>query len=170
MGDSLSNSPTGATVGGWWWVIHLVHNNLYQRQIAFSFLNNSQMFTRIMNNGTWNSWTLVNGEQYLTSEAVIGKWVDDKPLYRKTIDTGALPNNSYIVVAHNIANIERIVKIQGHAYRSTDLTSVALPHASTGINSISCNANGTNISITTYSDRTDFTSSYVTLEYTKTTD
>lgn len=57
MGDSLSHSPTGSTVGGWWWVIHLAHNELYQRQIAFSFLENLAIYTRIMNNGTWNSWT-----------------------------------------------------------------------------------------------------------------
>ena len=57
MGDSLSHSPTGTTVGGWWWVLHIAHNNLYQRQIAFSFLENANIYTRIMNNGTWNSWT-----------------------------------------------------------------------------------------------------------------
>ena len=57
MGDSLSHSPTGSTVGGWWWVIHIAHNELYQRQIAFSFLENLAIYTRIMNNGTWNSWT-----------------------------------------------------------------------------------------------------------------
>lgn len=60
MGNGLNNSPSGTTVAGWWWVIHIVHNNLYQRQIAFSFLNNSEIFTRIMNNGTWNSWTSAN--------------------------------------------------------------------------------------------------------------
>ena len=62
MGSDMSNSPNGSTVAGWWWVIHLAHNNLYQRQIAYSFLNNSQIFTRIMNNGTWNSWECVGGQ------------------------------------------------------------------------------------------------------------
>ena len=59
MGNGLTNSPAGTTVDGWWWVIHLVHNDEYQRQIAFSFLNNGEIYTRIQNNGTWNSWTLV---------------------------------------------------------------------------------------------------------------
>ena len=61
MGNGLSNSPAGTTVDNWWWIIHLVHNDKYQRQIAFSFLNNSEIFTRIQNNGTWNSWTKVSG-------------------------------------------------------------------------------------------------------------
>lgn len=60
MGNGLNNSPSGTTVAGWWWVVHIAHNNLYQRQIAYSFLNNNQVFTRIMNNGTWNSWTSAN--------------------------------------------------------------------------------------------------------------
>ena len=59
MGDSLANSPSGSTVGGWWWVINLVHNENYQRQIAFSFLNNDGIYTRMKNNGSWNSWTQV---------------------------------------------------------------------------------------------------------------
>ena len=62
MGNGLSHSPSGTTVDNWWWVIHLVHNDLYQRQIAFSFLNNSQIFTRIMNNGTWNNWTSLTSQ------------------------------------------------------------------------------------------------------------
>lgn len=85
MGADMSNSPNGSTVAGWWWVIHLAHNNLYQRQIAFSFLNNSQMFTRIMNNGTWNSWTLINQAMVTTdaSEVATGRKIDDADEYVK---------------------------------------------------------------------------------------
>ena len=57
MGNGLSNSPSGATVDNWWWVVHLVHNENYQRQIAYSFLDNGETYTRIKNNGTWNAWT-----------------------------------------------------------------------------------------------------------------
>lgn len=59
MGSDMSNSPSGDTVANWWWVIHLAHNENYQRQIAFSFLNNNGIYTRIMNNGTWGNWTQV---------------------------------------------------------------------------------------------------------------
>lgn len=86
MGADMSNSPPGTTVANWWWVIHLAHNEKYQRQIAFSFLNNGDMYTRIMNNGAWNNWTTV-GEVHSTSEARIGTWIDNKPLYRKTLTT-----------------------------------------------------------------------------------
>lgn len=59
MGQNLSNSPSGTTASGWWWVLHIVHNSNYQRQIAFSFVENSGIYTRIKNNGTWNNWTQV---------------------------------------------------------------------------------------------------------------
>ena len=60
MGENLSHSPDGDTVSGWWWVIHIVHDDDYQRQIAYSLLNNDEIYTRIMNNGTWNNWTSAN--------------------------------------------------------------------------------------------------------------
>lgn len=60
MGENLDNSPAGSTVANWWWVEHLVHDDLYQRQIAYSLLDNSEVYTRIMNNGTWNNWSMLN--------------------------------------------------------------------------------------------------------------
>lgn len=59
MGSNMSNSPSGDTVAGWWIVLHMAHNDNYQRQVAFSFLNNNGIYTRLKNNGSWNSWTQV---------------------------------------------------------------------------------------------------------------
>lgn len=59
MGSDMSNSPSGDTVANWWIVLHMAHNDLYQRQVAFSFLNNNGIYTRLKNNGTWGSWTQV---------------------------------------------------------------------------------------------------------------
>ena len=59
MGSGMSHSPSGDSVNGWWIVLHMAHNDKYQRQVAFSFLNNNGIYTRLKNNGTWNSWTQV---------------------------------------------------------------------------------------------------------------
>ena len=59
MGSDMSNSPSGDTVANWWIVLHMAHNDLYQRQVAFSFLNNNGIYTRLKNNGTWGAWTQV---------------------------------------------------------------------------------------------------------------
>lgn len=111
MGNGLSNSPAGATVSGWWWVIHIAHNNLYQRQIAFSFLNNAQIFTRIQNNGTWNSWTVVS-QNYSNSEQVIGTWTNGKPLYSKTftktVNTSPNTYTALLTLSTNVPNYDEI--------------------------------------------------------------
>lgn len=116
MGSDMSNSPSGATVSNWWWVIHLAHNNLYQRQIAFSFLNNSQMFTRIMNNGTWNNWTLVNQPMVTAdSNAVLsGRYVDGKPEYVKRITTSIASNTSKLVDTGLTAGTHEITDYKGY--------------------------------------------------------
>ena len=59
MGSGMSHSPSGDSVNGWWIVLHMAHNDLYQRQVAFSFLNNNGIYTRLKNNGNWSAWTQV---------------------------------------------------------------------------------------------------------------
>lgn len=106
--------------------------------------------------------------EYSTKEQVIGTWLG-KPLYRKVVNTGALLDNQVKEVEHNITNIDKIIKLYGYAYDG--VTFHPLPY--THINSPSCEglyATKEQISITTGIDRTRFVESYVTLEYTKTTD
>ena len=90
MGNGLTHSPSGATVAGWWWVIHLVHNASYQRQIAYSFLNNNQIFTRIQNNGTWNSWNLIGSGATKTD-----LWVNSNPNTALASTNITLPTDDY---------------------------------------------------------------------------
>ena len=91
MGSDMSNSPSGATVAGWWIVIHMAHNDNYQRQIAFSFLNNENIYTRIKNNGTWSSWTLLNGTSAKTTDAN-GWGKIDHPTYTEYFKKGNWTN------------------------------------------------------------------------------
>lgn len=112
-----------------------------------------------------------NKQIYSTNEQRIGTWIDGKPLYRKVINFGALPNTTSKSVAHGISNIDYIVDIRSTA---------ALPGGDTmkldvsdkdGLKfSVHISANNTNITVLTGSDRSVFTRCYVTLEYTKTTD
>lgn len=57
-GNSMSNSPTGDTVSpGWWYVIQIVHDSTYKRQIAFSYRRgNLSIYNRGKEAGTWGSW------------------------------------------------------------------------------------------------------------------
>lgn len=105
---------------------------------------------------------------YTLIEQKIGKWINGKPLYRKTIDYGALPDTTSKDVLHNIDNLDIVVNVKGIGIRSSDKTSLPLPYASSNL-SIELYINSKNISITTLSNRSAF-NGYITLEYTKTTD
>ena len=50
----------------------------------------------------------INMDIYTTTETRIGTWIDGKPLYRKTINFGNLPNNDTKYVAHNVSNISKV--------------------------------------------------------------
>lgn len=44
--------------------------------------------------------------EYSTKEKIVGKWIDGKPIYRKTIFVSSLPNNADPKeYSHNITNM-----------------------------------------------------------------
>jgi len=113
-----------------------------------------------------------NGLVYSTKEQVVGKWIDGKPIYQKTVDYGALPNATSKAIAHGIANIDILVNIFGVAIETTLKETRPIPSDNTtnvGFG-ISIDADRTGISIGSGTvDRSGY-HGYVTLQYTKTTD
>lgn len=108
-----------------------------------------------------------NIEKYSTKEIKIGTWIDGKPLYRKVVDIGTLPNATTKHVAHNISNIGSVVTLRGIV---TDYRFFPVPFAATsGAYTISIFADTTNIEVMAGNDRSNMTG-FVIIEYTKTTD
>lgn len=106
---------------------------------------------------------------YSTSEINTGaKWVDGTAIYKKTFNTGALPNTTTKNVAHNISNLDSVIKIEGWAYSSSAGFHFPLPYVSSGqVNEcIGVYVDNSNIVIKAGVDRTAF-ASYITLYYTK---
>lgn len=109
----------------------------------------------------------------LGKEKIVGIWIDGKPIYRKVINTGVLPNKTSKTVNHNIDNIDFITNYYGMAYRAADDTFIRLPFVQSeqSLNfQVAMFIDKTIISLVTASDRSGFTVSYVIMEYTKTTD
>lgn len=106
---------------------------------------------------------------YSEEEREVGVWKDGKPLYQKTIDFGALPNNTSKSVASGLTGVS-VKSIFGTAMASNGFT-VTLPHAElsgTGSIDVSYLADN-NVRISTDYDYSAY-SSCITLQYTKTTD
>ena len=112
---------------------------------------------------TTDSTTSIGVEtDYSTTEKIIGTWVNGKPIYQKTINFGALPNNTTKSVAHGISNFGTLIQLWGNA--SVNGYQHNIPYMEPFV-SISINA--TNVYALT---KTNLSSSsvYITLQYTKT--
>jgi len=111
----------------------------------------------------WSTFT------YSTSEQRVGTWINGKPVYKKTVSTGAMPNNTRKQVAHGISNLGFIISMSGAAYGNS--TYLPIPYAdTTSANSLGIYASSTDLIIFTGQNMSYLTTSYITLYYTKTTD
>jgi len=106
---------------------------------------------------------------YSTTEQVVGTWINNKPVYRKVVELGALPDNSQKTVPHNIANLGTVVSLRG---MTTGDNKFPIPESRTSLYldyQVGLWCNSTNIVVETGNDRTS-TSAFAVIEYTKTTD
>lgn len=107
--------------------------------------------------------------EWSTEEKLVGYWIDGKAVYEKTVSCGALPNVTMKSIAHGITNLDRVISMGGTALNPTGNTHLPLPFASNTESVVYLAVVGNNVQITTLNDRSGFTTSYVTLRYTKTT-
>ena len=114
----------------------------------------------------------ISDMDYSTSEQDTGcKWIDGKKIYKKTIDFGALPNASIKNIDHGVANIARVVKIDGIiSFGSNTWSNIPLVYQ--GVDSIynaEFQVTTTQVHCATSKDRSNL-SAIITFYYTKTTD
>lgn len=113
----------------------------------------------------------LNFGNYSTSEVDTGfTWVDGKNIYKKTVNFGAMPNATVKSVNHSISNLDRVLKVEGYAYDPSGTgTMVPLPMPSTHPDyDIQIDVKATVIEIASNANRSNYSESYVTLYYTKT--
>lgn len=141
-----------------------------------STINDSDLIPIVQNDETKNiaKQDLV-ADKYSTNEIIIGRWIDNKPIYRKVINFGSLPDTTSKSVAHNIANIDFIVNVWGMAKRANAVNDVNFfpineSRPLNNIDAIGLFATDTAVIIQTGADRSNISITYVIIEYTKTTD
>lgn len=107
--------------------------------------------------------------EYSTSEKRIGKWVDGKPIYRKTINVGTVPSNG-AVISHNINNLSRVIKLYGSGIDASSGEWMQFP-TSTNIRSyLAASADTTKIYFSLGTSDFGWNNVFAIIEYTKTTD
>lgn len=95
-------------------------------------------------------------------------WIDGKPIYKKTVNFGSLPNNTSKSVAHGITGLDYIIEVTATSQHGSDGSVLVLPYVNPASTDAGIYANTTDIVVITGGNRTAFTKTYVTLLYTKT--
>lgn len=107
--------------------------------------------------------------EYSTSEHIVGTWIDGSPVYEKVVELGAFPDNNTKNVPHGIVNLGLIVSASVLANDPNEAT-ISIPYTVVDGNFLrfqtGFSIDGTNISITTGSNRTGYTGIAI-LRYTK---
>ena len=112
---------------------------------------------------------------YSTEEKIIGTWLDGKPIYQKTIDIGPLLNNAVKTYTHGIENCDLCLSVRGVAIQATDRRCLCIPFgggpaAASTVYAVVPDFTKTEVSVSVGIDRRGFTNTFMTLQYTKTTD
>lgn len=163
-GKVHAESDGTGSVNGWDTII-LVGETMSE-PTTVEFVDTANIVDKAVTAGKIDLSTLSGN--YSTSEVDTGyTWVDGSPIYKKTVNTGSLPDTNYKDIAHGITGLGHIIKLEGYAASST--AQIPLPYSSNDVYPVDVSVQlPNNIRIYTYSDRTNFTSSYITLYYTKT--
>lgn len=138
------------------------------------YLNDSSVSLNSKENGFYFQEEVPTGRQFIplfsTSKS---QNVQYRPVYRTVVDFGSLPNTAAKSVAHGLTTTQNysLVNIYGAATdpaAATMTSGIALPFSSPVLaNNIALEMNATNIIITTGSNRTAYTRTFVVLEYIK---
>lgn len=117
---------------------------------------------------------ITDPNSYSTSEVKTNKtWIDGKPIYRKTINFGALPNATTKSVAHGISNLDEVILLNAIAKSGNSYKTIPDVISTNDVQymgqQIKISISSGNVVIYTETNQSSY-STYVTIEYTKTTD
>ena len=163
----LQGNGTWASVGT---------NNISNSAVTTAKINDGSVTTAKINDNAITAakidFSTLSGNYSTTEQNTGYTWIDGSPIYKKTVNFGALPNNTTKTVSYNISGLNRVIKIEGWAYRSSDGKSIPIPFSgivdgSTGY-SIDTSVVSGDIRLVSQKDFSNFTESYITLYYTKT--
>lgn len=136
-------------------------------------INNIALSLNTKDSALYDVSEFVNGQVFFSNPALDSSTAvapTQRQVFRKVINFGALPNTGTTSVAHNIPfNVGfTTTRIYGSASDVAGLNYLPLPYASSTLaNNISLDVTGTNVTIVTGSNRSNFTVTYVILEYIK---
>lgn len=146
------------------------------KELLIQMYQNIGLIAQVVNHkdsAYYTTQEFVNGQSFFPNPALnsnSGTTPTYRQVYRLLINFGALPNTGAKAVAHNLTLTAgySFTRIYGTASDPVNNFYLPLPFASpTLANNIELSVTGTNVIVTTGSNRTNFTTTYIILEYLK---
>ena len=133
-------------------------------------INSISIAVNLKDTGYYITDETANGQLYFPDPALdstTAKLPTFRNVFRKVIDFGALLNNAAKPIAHGITITPDISFTRIYATATDPSTSfIPIPYASsTAADIVELSVNATHVTITTGSDRTGYTTTYVVLEW-----
>jgi hypothetical protein len=134
-------------------------------------IGNIAVVLNTKDSGLYQLSEFVNGQIWFSNPALNSSTqqsAQTRQDLRKAFIFGPLPNTGVLVIPHGIkcTPMTTFTRIYGTASDTTGLNYISLPYPSvTAGSNIELSVNGTNITITTGSNRSNFNICYVVLEY-----
>lgn len=132
-------------------------------------MNNTASVVNLKESGIYDKVEYVCGKTYFpTADSTSGRGLTMRPVYRKVIDFGTLPNTATTNVAHGITINTgfTITELYGAATDPVGKNYIQLPYSSPTPNqNISLSMDGTNVIVTTGIDMTAYTTCRIVIEF-----
>ena len=112
-------------------------------------------------------------EKYLTTEQVVGMWIDGKPIYQTTLSLTSSSSNGEQQVTlstYGIENIDTVCEIKGTACSANGYAPLNYYASSSDRFNLYMTSNNTILVLAHYGNWTQSIPVYITMKYTKTTD
>ncbi len=145
------------------------------KELLVRLYQNINTITRTLNlkdSAYYLQQEFVNGQVLFPNPNMLNASINGRQIFRLVINFGALPNTTKISIPHNINMNQNFTftRIYGVA-NNTSVTPSFLPipysSASSVANNIELSVDSVNVNITTGSNRSAYTTTYVILEYVK---
>ena len=140
----------------------------YNRNGTIYFAGRQYYITLCYTKTTDSAISIGNDTDYSTDEKIVGTWIDGRPIWQKTINFGALRNTTTKNVAHEISNFDKPINIWGYGYKSDSRIPLPYTDPTNLANCLGVNCDATNVWVISKANRSNYTESYITIQYIKT--
>lgn len=145
------------------------------KELLIRLYQNINLICEVLNikdSGYYYTTEFVNGQQFFPNPALNSGTSSSpiaRPVFRQVVNFGSLPNATTKSVAHGITVTARttLTRLYAASTNTSALSYVPIPYASASNDNIELYMDATNVNITTNSNWSAYTITYVIIEYLK---